>query len=279
MPHIRLLALDIDGTLVDLDDRVSAKVQAALQRVRAAGVEIVLATGRRYSRVLPLVDALGISAPLVTASGGLVKDPADHRTIYRADFERELLLQALAVVDSTGHEALLYADTFDEGFDFYCRTHETASPELGEFLAKNHPSSRLWPEIIAGPPGDVFGGFAMGTWEQMRALEQALTAALPDQLYVHVIRSPKYRGFMCEIAPVGVTKWSGIQHFATRHAIAADQICAVGDDVNDIPMISESGLGVAMGNAQAEVQAVADRVAPTLEQDGLVQVVNWILER
>lgn len=278
MARIRLLALDIDGTLVDLDDRVSAAVQAALQRARSAGIEIVLATGRRYGRVLPLVQSLGISTPLVTASGALVKDPANHRTLFRAEFEPELLLGALAAIHTAGHEALLYADTFHEGFDFYCRTHTAASPELMEFLAKNHPSSRLWPQIIACPPEGVFGAFAMGTREQMGALEQDLEARLPERLYVHVIRSPKYRGFMCEIAPLGVTKWSGIQHFAASHGIAPDEICAVGDDVNDIPMIQQSGLGVAMGNAQAEVKAVAARVAPALEEDGLVQVVDWILE-
>ncbi len=279
MARTRLLALDIDGTLVDLEDRVSAGVRRALQQAREAGIEIVLATGRRYSRVLPLVDALGISTPLVTASGALVKDPATHRTLYRADFARELLLEALAVIDRAGHEALLYADTFHEGFDFYCRTHETASPELGEFLAKNHPSSQLWPAIIAAPPPEVFGAFAMGTRDQMIELERQLEARLPEQLYVHVIRSPKYRGFMCEIAPLGATKWSGIQHLAALHGIEAEEICAVGDDVNDIPMLEGSGLGVAMGNAQAEVQAAADRVAPTLAEDGLVQAVAWALER
>jgi hydroxymethylpyrimidine pyrophosphatase-like HAD family hydrolase len=83
---------------------------------------------------------------------------------------------------------------------------------------------------------------------------------------------------MCEISPAGVTKWSGIRHLADGWGIRPDEICAVGDDVNDIPMIEAAGLGVAMGNALEEVKAVACRIAPSHDEDGLVQVVQWALE-
>jgi hydroxymethylpyrimidine pyrophosphatase-like HAD family hydrolase len=92
-----------------------------------------------------------------------------------------------------------------------------------------------------------------------------------------VLRSPKYTGYMCEIAPSGVTKWTGILRLADSWGIGASEICAVGDDVNDIPMIQGAGLGVAMGNALPEVKAAADRVAPRHDEDGLVTVVEWLL--
>ena len=106
----------------------------------------------------------------------------------------------------------------------------------------------------------------------MLLLEETLQAQLPGKLYTHVLRSPRYTGFMCEIAPAGVTKWSGILHLADDWGIAQSEICAVGDDVNDIPMIEGAGLGVAMGNALAPVKAAADRIAPRHDADGLVQV-------
>jgi hypothetical protein len=83
---------------------------------------------------------------------------------------------------------------------------------------------------------------------------------------------------MCEIAPFGVTKWTGIRHVAADWGIAPEEMCAVGDDVNDIPMIEAAGLGIAMGNALPEVIAAADRIAPCHDEDGLVQVVEWALE-
>ena len=82
---------------------------------------------------------------------------------------------------------------------------------------------------------------------------------------------------MCELAPAGVTKWSAVRRLASQWGIADSEICAVGDDVNDIPMIRSAGLGVAMGNAVPEVKAAADRIAPTHDNDGLVEVVAWLL--
>ena len=86
MPHYRILAIDIDGTLLNSSDELTPATRAALVRAGDAGIHVVLATGRRYSRTLHLVEPLGIDVPLVTASGALVKDPIDHRTLYCAEF-------------------------------------------------------------------------------------------------------------------------------------------------------------------------------------------------
>lgn len=278
MPRYRLLAIDIDGTLVDLSDEITHHTRAALSRAGQAGIDIVLATGRRYARALPIVQSLGIDLPLVTASGALIKHPANHQTLFRADLSRATLLKVLAIVEQSGYEALLYTDSYGEGFDFYCARLDVESPELLEFYDRNAGCARLWPELTSNPPDDIFGGFVMGTREQMLELEAKLQQAVPGQLYTHVLRSPKYTGFMCEIAPSGVTKWSGILQLAGSWGIRAEEICAVGDDVNDIPMIQGAGLGIAMGNALPEVKAAADRIAPRHDEDGLVTVVDWLLQ-
>jgi len=239
---------------------------------------VVLATGRRYSRTLHLVEPLGIDVPLVTASGALVKDPLDHRTLFRAEFGPGVLSRALEVIDACGFEPVVCADTYHAGFDFYCRTTEVASPELGEYLRMNPDCGRLWPPLLTEPPPDVFAAFTMGTKEQMSGVDRALEEALPGKLSTHVLRSPKYVGFMCEVAPAGVTKWSAIRRLAHSWGVAEPEICAVGDDVNDIPMIQAAGLGVAMGNALPEVKAAADRIAPSHDDNGLARVVDWLLK-
>ncbi|HEV3006855.1 MAG TPA: HAD family hydrolase [Pirellulales bacterium] len=273
----RLLAIDIDGTLVNSRDELTDVTRAALRRASAAGVRIVLATGRRYSRALPLVAPLALDAPLVTASGALIKQPADHGTLFQAEFDRELLNATLAVVAEAGYEALLYSDSYGEGFDFYCPRIAVEQPELADYLAQNSGCHRLWPGLMNDPPQGVFAGFAMGTRGQMLALEGELQRRLPGRLYTHVLRSPRYIGYMCEILPAGVSKWSGILRVAAMWGIAAEETCAVGDDVNDIPMIEAAGLGIAMANAQPEVKAAAHRIAPSHDDDGLAQVVEWIL--
>jgi hypothetical protein len=278
MSRFQLLALDIDGTLVNSQHELTEATRAALLRARSAGIEIVLATGRRYSRVLPLVEPLELNVPLITASGALIKQACDHQTLFRAQFVPGVLERCLQLIAAEGFEAVIYADTFGEGFDFFCATLDTARPELREFFSKNQGFERVVPRLIDEPPQGVFAGFAMGSREEMRALQATLERELPGQLYVHVLRSPRYAGYMCEIAPHGVSKWTGIRHLAEQWGIAAEGICAVGDDVNDIPMIAAAGLGVAMGNALDEVKAASDRIAPHHDDDGLVQVVEWLLQ-
>lgn len=274
----RLLALDIDGTLVNGEHALTPATRDAVRAARAAGIEVVLATGRRYSRTLPLVEPLGIEVPLVTASGALIKHAHDHKTLFRAEFAPGVLREMLSVVHSAGFEAVMYGDTFHQGFDYYCSRLNTPKVVLAEFFAMNVNCERILPELMTDPPEGLFAGFAMGSKQEMLALEAHLERELPNQLYCHVLRSPRYSGFMCEIAPAGVSKWTGVLHLADERGIAAEEICAVGDDVNDIPMIVEAGLGVAMGNAVDELKAVADRVAPCNNSDGLVEVVRWILE-
>ncbi|HVA46148.1 MAG TPA: Cof-type HAD-IIB family hydrolase [Pirellulales bacterium] len=275
---IRLLAIDIDGTLVNSRDELTETTRQALHRACAAGLKIVLATGRRYSRALPLVGPLAIDAPLVTASGALIKHPLDHRTLFRATFERQLLCDLLTVVERRGFEAVLYADSYHDGFDFYCERLEVERAELADYLALNPGCHRLWPALMRDPPEGVFAGFSTGTRDEMLELHEELQRELPGLLYTHVLRSPRYIGHMCEIAPFGVTKWSGIQHVAAEWGILPEEMCAVGDDVNDIPMIEAAGIGIAMGNAQPEVKAAADLIAPTHDEDGLAAVVDFLLD-
>ncbi len=278
MLRYRLLAIDIDGTLVNSQNELTEATRAAVLRAQRAGIHVVLATGRRYSRVLPLVEPLQLNLPLVTASGALIKRAADHSTLYRAEFKPGALEACLEIIYRAGYQAVVYADTFDLGFDYYCTSLNANRAEMVEFLERNAGCERVCANLSNSPPPGVFALFAMAKRDEMLDLQNALCKRLPLELYVHVLRSPRYTGFMCEIAPFGVSKWSGILRLAETWGIRPDEICAAGDDVNDIPMIEAAGLGVAMGNALDEVKAAADRIAPSHDADGLVQVVDWLFE-
>ncbi len=279
---IRLLVLDIDGTLTDSGHAVRDTTCRALERVRGAGIRVMLATGRRYRDALPIVERLAITEPLVTASGGLVKRPSDHATLHRASFARGILPQVLDLAVAAGHEPVIYTDSFAEGFDFHCRSLDAAvvppaGGGFGEYLGRNLHLARVAPDLHHAPPDNAFAGFVMGPREAMAALEASLDAAFPSLLSLHTIRSPRYSEWMCEIAPAGVTKWSGVTMVADSLGITADEICAVGDDLNDLPMIRAAGLGIAMGNAREELLHAADRVVGTHDGTGIADVVDLVL--
>src|SRR5262249_12329437 len=137
MSKYRLLAIDVDGTLLNSQHELSDVTRQAVLRAKRAGIEIVLATGRRYSRVLPFVEPLELNVPLVTASGALIKCAEDHATLFKAQFSDGALETCLNIVADAGFEPVIYADTFDQGFDFYCVSHATDSPLLEEFFTRN----------------------------------------------------------------------------------------------------------------------------------------------
>jgi Cof subfamily protein (haloacid dehalogenase superfamily) len=259
-------------------DELTPVTRDALRRAVAAGIYVVLATGRRYGRVLHLVEPIGIEMPLVTASGALVKDARDHRTLHRAEFDEDALRGLLSFMDEQGHAPILSADSYAEGFEFYYRDAFLDRPELAEFLERNTHRCRRWEQTFDTLPPAVFAGFVMGTPEEMRALGDEIHRRWPGVFYTHVLKSPRYEGFLCEFMPAGTTKWAAIELLAGDWGIGHEQICAVGDDVNDIDMIREAGLGVAMGNALPPVKAVADRIAPGHDEDGVAAVVEWILK-
>ncbi|NMC20733.1 MAG: HAD family phosphatase [Thermogutta sp.] len=277
MLDYRLLAVDIDGTLVNSQDRITEMTCRAIRRAVAAGLRVVLATGRRYSRALPLVESLGLDVPVIASSGAIVKNPLGHQTLYRAEFPGPGLRQLISLVRRLGFQPILLGDTFDQGFDYYLDPLDRPNTFVESYLQANPDCERYWPRMEEEPPSDVLAAFSIGDREQMLLVEQAIHEGFPGQYVTHVLRSPRYEGFFCEIAPAGVDKWSAVRTVSAMLGVPLEAVCAVGDDVNDLPMIREAGLGVAMGNALAVVKEAADYVAPTHDEDGLAEVVAWLL--
>ncbi len=276
--------LDVDGTVTDSRHEVTAAAKQAVQKAQNAGIRVMLATGRRYRDVLPVVTELGLVGPVVTASGALVKMPVHHETLFCSGFQDTTLSQVLECVVGLGHEPVLYTDSFNEGFDFYCRTVVARNKDgeltgFGEYLQKNKQLARVEATLCESPPANTFSGFVMGNVREMEALEFTLNSRFPDMLSVHTIRSPRYRDWLCEIAPAGVDKWSSVLQLAESWEIPAKAICAAGDDRNDLPMIIGAGFGVAMGNARQEVQDAADHVVGCHESGGLLDLVEILTSR
>jgi Cof subfamily protein (haloacid dehalogenase superfamily) len=281
---IRLVVLDVDGTLSNSRHEITDATCAAVGRIRAAGMRVMIATGRRYRDVLPVAERLSIDAPLVTASGALIKDVRTHATLARAAFAPGVLEGLLSLIVDRGHEPILYTDSFAAGYDFHCRSLASAAAGgvpgnrgVAEYLDRNRALANVVPDLHLAPPEGVFAGFTMGTHAEMLDLERSLHVSWPGMLSLHTIRSPRYRDWMCEIAPAGVTKWTGVVGVATRLGIEPEAICAVGDDVNDLPMIRGAGLGIAMGNATADVRAAADVVVDTHDAGGITEVADRLL--
>ncbi len=278
--RFRLLALDVDGTLLDRDGVLRPSTAEAIARAAAAGIRPVLCTGRRYRRALPVAEQLGLDAPLVCNSGALVKDPAGHQTLWRADFAPDLLALILDLFRRHDEPTISFTDRDASGFDFTIAASPTGRLLFDEYVRFNREHAEVdprWLDRSCQPGACHYHVCAVGERTTMLALEMAVKAGLADRVRTFVQKSPRYTGWMCEVLREDASKWSAVLHLAELWGIAPSEICAVGDDMNDIPMLVGAGLGVAMGHAPEPVLAAADLVTGDHDHDGVSSLINRYL--
>ncbi len=277
LPEIRLLALDVDGTLAVRGHEVSRATRDALHAATAAGIVLVLATGRRYRTTRAVIDALELPLSAVCLGGALVKQH-DHATLHRETFDHALHQALVDLFREAGQTAIVQqdADIFghrdvvvDDALPWNARTrayHENTQPwaHAGDAAAEDHALAfSLW-----------------GPHREMAALETTVRRTFGNRCAT--VRVPDPDGSAdsyLEILPARIDKWSGLLRLARHLDVPHDAICAVGDAANDLPMLRNAAWGVAMGNASPEVQAVADWVTGRHDDDGIVAVIERLLSR
>lgn len=278
MRKIELLVADLDGTLLDSNAQVSDRVLDALDRLARSSIRFVPATGRRFPRAQPIFEMMRYDGTAIVSGGAVIKEVGSGRTLRIAEFPRDCLRAMLDVLRQIGHFPILLADTADQGFDYYVPTDDFPTTEMAGYFAENSHRARIDPQMMENPPPGVFTGYLMGSREQMEQVAAALHSQLDGRFHTHVLTSPSYEGWLCELIPLGGSKWDAVEWLTRQWGISSDRVCAVGDDVNDLTMIRAAGLGIAMENGREELKSAADRIAPSNDEDGLAEVIDWLLE-
>jgi len=260
----RLLALDIDGTIVGNDLEILSSVSEGITAAQARGIRVTLATGRTFRATLPFARRLAIHDPLICYQGGMVRDPLTDEIYAHVTMDGGLAAQAIELLRVAGVYPIAYIDErlcvfeHDAELDTYLRWHPEGtevviSPDLASYVAKAPPTKLLF---IAEP-------------EKVGSQLVRLAARFGDQLAV--LRSHAMFG---ELTAPGVSKGSALKTLAERLGIAREHVVAIGDHENDLPMIAWAGLGLAMGNAIPAVRDAADAIIPSVEEAG----VAWAIE-
>jgi len=287
----KLLALDVDGTLLDSDGALRPRTADAVARAARAGIRPVLCTGRRYRRAQPIAHQLGIDAPLVCNSGAIIKDPGSHRTLWRADFDVTLAADVLRLFDDHDQPAVVFTDRDPVESDFVIAAFPTGRAYFDDYVGQNREHAEIrgnshretpaadYPAQSFDDCDPLFHVCAIGSEQEMLAFEKVALERVAGRVQTFVQRSPKYLGTMCEFLRRDASKWTAVLHLARLWGIDPSAICAVGDDVNDIPMIKNAGLGVAMGHARLEVRGAADLITGGQDEDGVAMLVENVLLR
>jgi len=254
----RLLALDIDGTLVDAQERMSDAVVRAVHAGLDAGAHVVLSTGRAVFGITRIIERLGLTGGHCVASNGAVTFSYPPVSITSAStFDpRPAVDMVLAHVP----DALVAVEVIGRGYRV--NRHFPADEITGEMWVESVD------DLVKEPVTRVIIRDPQSSAEDFMALAERV--GLHGTNYF-----VGYTAWL-DLAPEGVSKASALATIATELGVAQDDVLAIGDGRNDVEMLSWAGRGVAMGQAPDEVKQVADAVTGTIDEDGAaMELASW----
>lgn len=272
---ICLLALDLDGTLALDDHKISPATRAALEQLHThENVEVVIATGRRYRTTRYVSENLGFDVAIVCNGGALVKSK-QQLTLQSTEFDLEQITFLTSIARQLGMTLSAQRDSHHHGGpDFLLDNAHPLNTQAQLYLDENADYAEQADLLTAATNALVIGTFD----EEYKLKEfQRRVDADPrrrfNTLIIPHLDSPFH---YCEVVQKHVDKWYGLKLLADQKAITASNICAAGDQMNDYAMLQAVAHGVAMGNANTQLQAIAQFICGDHDKDGLLEVVDYI---
>jgi Cof subfamily protein (haloacid dehalogenase superfamily) len=264
----RMLAIDLDGTLLDPSGQVTPRVRRAVHALIGQGWIVCFATGRNYLESRPVLEQIGHFDHAVFVGGAVVIDTRRGITLHQQKMAPELARAISGVLEALGHAVLALQDSQAAGADYFA----TAGIQLDDATQRWMKAFGIrlspLPSLAEHDHAHTIRLGIVGKSGQTAEAERRIRERFVERVLVH---SLKVLGDVevLECFDPAVNKWEGILQVAQHHGIDPRRIIAVGDDWNDLAMIRSAGLGVAMGNAREEIKAVAQRIIGANCDDGL----------
>lgn len=259
---IKLVALDLDGTIVNDHLKISPRVLTLLNHlITQTNVRVVIATGRMFLSALPFARQIGILEPLVTYQGAMIRELADgHAIRHHAPIPLPIAREVMEMLLAEKYQINLYMDD-----------HMWTHPENqhAPFYTK---AAGITPTLHE----DLLGCMTVAPTKLMVIDDTRLDILLEylEQNFNNRLTFCRSRSNFCEIIDVSASKWNALKSLADEWGILPQEILAIGDQSNDLSMIQHAGIGVAMGNAPDEVKQHANFVAPTIDHDGAAEAIE-----
>ncbi len=273
----KMIAIDLDGTLLSPDGKVTPRAKAAVQRCLGAGMLVCFATGRNWTESKVVLDTIEHYATAVFVGGAMVIDTGQRVTLHKAKVDPQLARDICRVLEDAGHTVLALQDTEPAGVDYLVSADAPLNPETDHWMKVTRATVRRQSRL-----GDYVHEHTVRIGivdhpERVAQVKAELQEKFAERVFMQTLFVPTANVDVLEIFDPSVNKWEGILHVARRHGIEPEQIIAIGDDWNDLSMIENAGLGVAMGNAREEIKAVACRVIGTNREEGLAGFLEELI--
>lgn len=261
----KLIALDIDGTLTNSKKEITPRTRYALLEAQAQGKRLVLASGRHPIGVYPIARDLCMDTYggyIMSFNGGKIIDCTTDRTIVTKLFPREYLPDIISVLQDSNITVITWDDkrifANDTVNDYTYVEKDVLKTEMvvvEDFVSKiKFDINKI---LLAGEP------------DELDEYQKILSKRYDGLLEIY-----KSAPYFLELMPFGVSKGSMLPLLLDHLGINRDELMAFGDHYNDLTMIGYAGMGVAMGNGEAEIKKIANYVCPSNDDDGIAETLN-----
>jgi len=275
-PSIRLLATDIDGTLLNPHFQISEGDLEGLRRAHAAGIEIVLVTGRRHSFALPIARQLGFDLWLISSNGAVTRS-LSGQTFHRDLMPAETCRRLCGAMQRFRGNTVLTFDKETKGAIVLERLDELGA-SIRRWLEKNMEYIEFVVPIEDALVADPVQAMFCGSMDRMKPALRALEAAgMEGQITVLRTEYPARDLSMIDVLHAGCSKGHALERWAAYRGYHRDQVMAVGDNHNDIEMLEFAGHPVIMGNACAELLGRGWRITRGNDACGVAAAVELAL--
>ena len=253
----------------------------AVSELASRGIILILATGRTFFECKFVLERIQSCREMIGAAGALLTDVSTGQTLAREVLSPDLVARVTETILAEGHPAQLLQDRS------HCEHHYVLAG-----TAALHPTMSWWLSVhdlqthrVASLDGVDLSHTArigvVGGPRELEGLTERIEAIYGDELVIRhwqaVSETEDQPTYLLELFRRGVDKWSMIEHVIQRDGISAREVVTIGDGLNDIQMLRAAGLGIAMGQADAEVKASADRVVASNRDDGFAQAIRELL--
>jgi Cof subfamily protein (haloacid dehalogenase superfamily) len=262
---VRAIATDLDRTLIPADAVLRPRTIAAIGAARDAGIHVLIVTGRMFRSVRPYALEAGITDPVVCYQGAVVADPATGEFLRHVPMPEAEAREVIEAVEATGRTILCYVD------DELYVARET--PETDAYSGFQHLEAHVVGDLLDWLPEAPTKLVVVGDPRELDAFEVEMKARFGDRLYIS-----KSLPHFLEFASPSVHKGTGLDFAGAHLGFGPDESISFGDGENDIELVEWAGYGIAVANAHARVLAIADYVCPSVDEEGVAQVIESYLD-
>jgi Cof subfamily protein (haloacid dehalogenase superfamily) len=270
---IKLLALDIDGTLLTPLGELTPRNAAAIKRARQSRVQIVLVTGRRFNSARELVQRLELDVPLVSHNGALTKNIETLETLDYHPLDTEIARAIIGVGRECGADIICCDDPDGLG-KMVLEGVSNDNKSLHRYLDKYRESVVAVPDLLEYVDHPPIQMMFSGRCDPMDEFAESLKAVMGERIQLFKTRYRAGDLTILDALNVTASKGASLAMIAGKHGVAREEVMAIGDNHNDLTMLSYAGLGVVMANAEDELKQMGFELTSSNEEDGVAEAIE-----